>query len=510
MKCARGMFLFLALATLLAGRGQADAADKATSRSKTDETKATVNFVLHPAAEPRSSLKYQLLPPLLETQHENAAVHYLMIHVMESRGLQNEQQKAVMLMDYAKMPLADLRKARDADRKATEKGHVCWSSCNGWLVDEIKRGNRCDYCNWDLPLRDPDYVSVRVPPLLYLVNAARKLCVSARLQMADGRFDEAAESLQTTMALGRRIGDGADSLLFCAVGNVIVDKAIDQIETFVQQPDSPNLYWALATLPRPMIDLRPALIRGWHGIYIDRPELRDLGKQKHTPQQWQKMLDRLVDYITNMYDGAQEPPSQDARKLKIYQAVMEGYPRAKKYLIAQGRSASEVETMSVPQVALLYTMQRYDDWNDRMAGLAMLPYTVAGSRLRQLERELADTRNEIIPQVNFYLARSSSRIRSVLMDRRIAALAVLEAIRIYAAGHGGRLPEKLADVVEVPIPNDPTRDEPFVYRRENDAAILESPLPPPTVEPMPALRYRIEMKPIEKPAADGKPKPKRR
>ena len=87
------------------------------------------------------------------------------------------------------------------------------------------------------------------------------------------------------------------------------------------------------------------------------------------------------------------------------------------------------------------------------------------------------------------------------MDRRIAALAVLEAIRIYAAGHGGRLPEKLGDVVEVPIPNDPTRDEPFVYRREGEAAILESPLPPslesspppPAVEPMPALRYRIEM-----------------
>jgi hypothetical protein len=147
MKCGRGMFLFLALATLLAGRGKADAADKATSRSKTEETKATVNFVLHPAAEPRPSLKYQLLPPLLETRHENAAVHYLMIHLMESRELRDEQQKAMLLMDYAKMPLAELRKARDADRKATEKGRVCWSSCNGWPASGCDRSNE----NWPTP-----------------------------------------------------------------------------------------------------------------------------------------------------------------------------------------------------------------------------------------------------------------------------------------------------------------------------------------------------------------------
>jgi hypothetical protein len=60
------------------------------------------------------------------------------------------------------------------------------------------------------------------------------------------------------------------------------------------------------------------------------------------------------------------------------------------------------------------------------------------------------------------------------LDRRVAALRCVEAIRLYAAAHGGRLPPTLAAVKEVPVPEDPLTGKPFAYRLENDTATLEA------------------------------------
>ena len=78
------------------------------------------------------------------------------------------------------------------------------------------------------------------------------------------------------------------------------------------------------------------------------------------------------------------------------------------------------------------------------------------------------------------------------IDRNIAALEILEAIRLYGASRDGRLPENLSDITEVYIPSDPLRGEPFLYHREGNSAILESPVP--GAELGVSLRYQIEFK----------------
>jgi hypothetical protein len=78
------------------------------------------------------------------------------------------------------------------------------------------------------------------------------------------------------------------------------------------------------------------------------------------------------------------------------------------------------------------------------------------------------------------------------IDRRIAALRCVEAVRLYAAAHGGRLPPTLAAVQEVPVPPDPYTGKPFAYRLANGVATLEG--PPPAGEKANAgnaLRYEL-------------------
>ena len=87
------------------------------------------------------------------------------------------------------------------------------------------------------------------------------LAMRVRLDMLDGKLDQAVEDMQTGFALGRHVG-GAPILINSMVGIAISHIMLNQVEEFVQLDKRPNLYWALADLPRPLIDLRQASARG--------------------------------------------------------------------------------------------------------------------------------------------------------------------------------------------------------------------------------------------------------
>ncbi len=64
------------------------------------------------------------------------------------------------------------------------------------------------------------------------------------------------------------------------------------------------------------------------------------------------------------------------------------------------------------------------------------------------------------------------------IDRQIAALRCVEAIRLYAAAHDGNLPPSLDEIKEVPVPFDPVNGKPFTYRLAGDRAFFScEPLP---------------------------------
>lgn len=54
-------------------------------------------------------------------------------------------------------------------------------------------------------------------------------------------------------------------------------------------------------------------------------------------------------------------------------------------------------------------------------------------------------------------------------------LQIVEAIRHETAIHEGKLPESLAAIDSVPIPNDPMTGTPFIYVQDNGIARLRTP-----------------------------------
>jgi hypothetical protein len=81
----------------------------------------------------------------------------------------------------------------------------------------------------------------------------------------------------------------------------------------------------------------------------------------------------------------------------------------------------------------------------------------------------------------------------VRVDRRIAALRCVEAVRLYAAEHG-KLPVKLADV-GVPVPIDPVTGQGFSYEADGNTFTLTGvPFPGRPAERHYTVYYKVTLK----------------
>ena len=77
------------------------------------------------------------------------------------------------------------------------------------------------------------------------------------------------------------------------------------------------------------------------------------------------------------------------------------------------------------------------------------------------------------------------------LDRRVAILRIIEALRLYTTAHNGALPESLSQITEVPVPDDPATGKPFEYHLSGNSATLSS---PPAGLPGPWPSYRIAIR----------------
>jgi hypothetical protein len=74
----------------------------------------------------------------------------------------------------------------------------------------------------------------------------------------------------------------------------------------------------------------------------------------------------------------------------------------------------------------------------------------------------------------------------------LALLQCVEAVRSYAASHGGQLPQNLTEIAEISVPKDPMTNQAFRYTRTGSTAVLESPTPPGNKQGV--VRYEITVK----------------
>lgn len=312
-----------------------------------------VELTLHPAKAPKPMEKYQLLPKPDQQSDSDAVPLYEKAAQSLPRDLNTEQVRQWLDTPLKELPVNEVRSVLKALKPTLEV---------------IEQASRCKNCKWPpvkpgtFPANQREYRTL-----------AFSLALQARFQIAQGRYDKAIGTMQTGLTMARHLAEGT-TLMQGMEATAFASFMLKQAEQLIQAHDAPNLYSALKSLPKPLIDLNKQM----------ELEIANLKKYKN-PLTRKKLQDIL------------KP---------------------------------------------------------------------AHHRVRVLMKKL---------------------------DRRIAALQCVEALRLYAAAHNGKFPNELSNITEVSIPDDPGTQKPFTYRLVGAQAFVEAPAPK-GGRPEDAMQYKLTLK----------------
>jgi hypothetical protein len=439
-----------------------------------------VKLSLRPAPEPSPALKYVLVPPLRDQQPGNAAFLYHRAHSPEALAGLYRSADYQKMFDWTHLPLRQF--PRDKVRRLLPR----------WTLGEIDRGARRAYCDWELTERiRKEGIAMLVPDVQFFREVATLLALRARLEMAEGKYDQVVDTLQTGYRLAKDLGE-APTVMHALVGVAIGQVLTDQLEDLIQAPGSPNLYWALASLPRPLVDLRKPL--GGEGIMAQAlfPELGTIETTPLSLQRQQEFLRKVA--VIWGEEGGMDPATAIEQQIRIAAVAVGLYPRARRALIAAGRKPKEIDALPPLQVVLIHSVRQYRRLRDDLYKWYFVPFSQAQECLRKADALLHTpaVKEEAMPFSLLLPALGKVRLATVRLDRRLAALRCVEAIRLYAAGHQGKLPASLADIQVVPVPADPVTGKPFRYTLAGGKAALYGP-PPLGKQPSPDTIVNYEL-----------------
>jgi hypothetical protein len=415
---------------------------------------------LHVAANPPPvpALKIALLPEIADLKPGNAAVLYFRSYSPEWWGnLQRQPQNYWVKIDEARsLPLDKLKK----NELQIPTG----------ALKELDRAARREYCDWELTRRvEEDGVSLLLPDLQGMRQFANFLAIRARLALADGDIPQAIYTLQTGFQMAKHVGEGP-TLIHMLVGVASGAIMSQQLEELMQHPKTPNLYWAIARMPRPFVDLRRPFGGEQMMVEAEFKAIKQMEKGPVSLEEAQSVLEALMKKGP-MWDNK----TSDADTKKQVVAL---YSKAKVFLLARGFPPSDVEKMPAIQVVLLYSKAELDRMHDDLIKWLALPYCEGIEGLKRAEEARASMQDgQHGLTLMFSLVGAASRVHqaSVRMDRRLSTLRCIEAIKLHVLDTG-KLPASLDEVKAAPLPMDPTTNKPFDYRLEHETAILTAPL----------------------------------
>ena len=429
---------------------------------------------------PTPLFRYRLTPMAGALNPGNAAPIYLRLNQeTSSEGIREMHKQAVEWLD---LPITDLPVA-DAGKLVG-----VWSG----RVRQIEFGTRRQACDWDYTLEEQrdNPLAILLPDTQAMRTWGRLLALKARYEVATGATSQAIQTLGTGIAFGRHVGEGP-FIINKLVGIALINGMLAQADELVARPGTPNLYWALTALPSPLVGMREAIEieRASIGRTLTGQVLEEIDLARpRSDAEWSTLLADLharMGRADSLYGPNPQPDHALTPGLPLFRVAM--LPQARDYL-----KAHQLTATSDDQALVLAIIGQYRELADENFKLAYVPYpdalklqTGAIEPIKAAKLGPAVSMTLLLPAVEAALRAEAN------LARKVAALRVIEALRLSAAEHDGQLPGTLDEVKAVPVPPDPITGRPFEYRREGASAVLTG------VSPTPAFRltYRITVRP---------------
>jgi hypothetical protein len=477
-----GLALAVGLLSTLRGEGppEKEGAQKPAEKWLVDR-----GLAVSPAPAPVPAFKYRLFPAVSERKDGNAVPMYLRFAHERSdarKKLLREKPDEWNKLPLEKLPLDEVKAFLDGYK---------------YNFRQLELGARRKTAEWSYSLDAGDPIGLLLPDVQEMRMQAPLLVLKARAEIAERRYADAVRTLETGLSFSQQVGNGP-FLIQSLVGLACANQFIDGLLDLAERPDAPNLYWALAVLPRPLVSLRGANEWEQKMLEMQFPDMADLDRPR-SAEEWDAALVRVrkeVERITRNDPG--EGPNAARPKFPAPTepaAKSPDLPAARKYLAeVAGMPAAAVEAMPPAQVLLLYLANYYHEMRDEVFKATYLPLPQAPRVIRATDERLKscpDTEAGWVARL-FLPAVNKVQLAGGRIERRLAAQRAIEALRLHAA-RDGRLPEKLDEVTVVPVPDDPGTGQPFEYRCDGATATLISRIPGEPVETT-GLRYRVTLR----------------
>jgi hypothetical protein len=408
-----------------------------------------IQFHVQPMAAPRPVLKYQLVPQLDELKPGNAAQNYLKCF-MEQHYFFFSKQAVIDRDRYQNMPLAELARAK-------------LDGYGGGPLTQADWAARMEGIDWQgLGSIQSGGIEAQPGELGPIQVLAKALHVRFRAEVARRDFDSAVRTAKTMFALSRHLGEHPTEVANL-VGLWAAHLSLSAIGEMLQQPKCPNLYWALTDLPSPLVDLRRGIQGERTRIAAEMRLIRD--DEAMSDSELESLVSRLSGLINFAREQSGQPPRAIRPALNASIKDVESLRAARRRLVEAGMKDEKVAKYPSLQVILLDQKQRYEFERDDRLKLLGVPVwqsecSTAGTKLAG---GASSPLGDLLPDID------KLRAEQAELERQLALLRHVEAIRMYAASHEGRPPAK-AEELSVPLPPDPLSGKPFAYSLEASTA----------------------------------------
>ena len=407
-------------------------------------------LTLYAAAEAVPALRYRLTGNFSDRIVGNAAVYYGKV-TAEQMLLFNNSELAAAIDELQTMPLDQIRESKWAKQLG--------ESTSSWF-QQLQFASRCSHCEWQVPYREGVFWEILLPELQQTRSFARFLAVRARYQIAVGNFDGAIETIRVGLILAQHLYE-SPTIISSLVGAAIQGTMHEQLLTLIQQPDGPSLYWALQSLPTPIVGLRNGMMSERSALENSFPAIREIETtHAYTDAYWQSIVEKTIAFQMNQ--GFDESPSA----MPTFTAaawLFSSFPGAKAQLMAEGWSEAKVGSFSTWQIALIVDVRNYTKQFDDMIKWSFLPYHQAVIQWEKQQTQLRATKpglfeNMMLPAIEA-IVRAQARAQ-----RNVELLKTLESIRLNLGRDDHMLPTRLGDLT-MPVENDPITGKSFEYER---------------------------------------------
>ncbi|MEM8668067.1 MAG: hypothetical protein AAGG48_11155 [Planctomycetota bacterium] len=434
--------------------------------------------------EPSPALSYQFIP--LRKVEGNAAIYYL-----KAMGFLEQQAAQAAVAKLQKKWFDEAQDAGEAEFKpyvwlSSDPSKINLEEAREYLMMHSFQPRELRQAvvrrSFDLDRRIEevdDPISYLLPEIQTMRQLARVQSLRTRVALAEDRIDDAIECLQQQFALAAHLGD-EPFLVSNLVGIAIARIACNDVLYLMQRDNAPNLYWAIASMPDPLVDTSRAVEYERGMLYQQLKMLKQVDEQPRSPAYWNDFLDAIAPqfgYFAKELGISSDPDDNESVRQGLVGYVIAAYPGAKRFLMEQmNMTAEQLDEYPPTQVVMLATVRYYDISRDDLFKYFHLPFWQATESSRdsiqkRVERDakrygtITKFTESLLPVVT---AVQGAKARSAQL---IAALQTIEAIRIYATRNDGRLPASL-DELPLPARMDPATGKLPRYQVDGESALL--------------------------------------